>query len=168
MPIASPLLSVCPRIVKRGGKLVACTALSQRILTLGAFCREVVIDPKAEVIRLRRRYLWFFKRAVRIPFGSVRAVTYGYSGSGGPHDWWWGAYKTTDAFRVGLRLSNFREVHLFWFSGEGPFTNYGPWPDWLYWEDYLLDFSGTQERESRAFVELLSKMIGVTVIPGRS
>jgi hypothetical protein len=34
-------------------------------------------------------------------------------------------------------------------------------------EDYLFDLSGTQDRQSRAFVELVAKMIGVTVVPVR-
>jgi len=38
----------------------------------------------------------------------------------------------------------------------------------MYWEDFAFDLSGTQERESKAFVELVCKMIGVTVVPGRS
>jgi len=165
MPIVSRLFSICPRVGKRKRKLVALTALRLRLLTLGGLYREVIVDPKEEVVRVRRRYLWVFKRAFRIPFGSVRAVTYGYSGTGGPHGWWWGAQDTKDAFRVGLRLSDFREVHLFWFYGDGPFTNYGPFPDWLYWQEYLFDLRGTQETESRTYAEALSRLIGAPVEP---
>ena len=168
MPFTSPLFSVCPRVARRGRTVVASTALRLRLVTLGALYREVIIDPKAEVIRLRRRSFWFFKRAVRIPFGSVRAVTYGYAGTGGPHGWWWGAQDTKDAFRVGLRLSNFQEVHLFWFYGDGPFTNYGPFPDWPYWQEYLFDLRGTQETESRLYAEMLSRLIGAPVEPPSS
>jgi hypothetical protein len=39
------------------------------------------------------------------------------------------------------------------------------WPDWLYWEQCLTDISGTQEKESRGFAELLGRMIGVPIIP---
>jgi hypothetical protein len=150
---------------KRKGKLVASTALRLRILTLGMLYREVIIDPKEEVVRVRRRYAWIFRRAFRIPFVSVRAVTYGYSGTGGAQGWWWGAHDTKDSFRVGLRLSDFREVHLFWFSGDGPFANYGPFPDWFYWQEYLFDMCGTQETESRAYAEVLSRLIGAPVEP---
>ena len=168
MPFESRLFSVCPRVCKRKGKLVASTALRLRVLMLGTLYREVIVDPKEEVVRVRRRYAWFFKRAVRIPFGSVRAVTYGYSGTGGPQGWWWGAYDTKDCYSVGLRLSNFREVHLFWFWGDGPFTNYGPFPDWLYWQEYLFDLCGTQETESRTYAEALSRLIGAPVEPPSS
>jgi hypothetical protein len=165
VPFESRLFSVCPRVARKKGKLVAWTALRLRLLFLGALYRKVIVDPKEEVVRIRRRYLWFFKRAVRIPFGSVRAVTYGYSGSGSPRSWWWGAYDTKDLFRVGLRLGDFREVHLFWFYGDGPFTNYGPLPDWLYWQERLLDLRGTQETESRTYAEALSRLIGAPVEP---
>ena len=33
----------------------------------------------------------------------------------------------------------------------------------MYWEDFLFDTSGTQEQESKRFVNVLSKMIGVEV-----
>jgi hypothetical protein len=168
MPFTSSLFSLCPRLGKRKGKLVASTPLRLRVLSLGALYREVVIDPKQEVVRVRRRALWFFKRAIRIPFGSVRAVTYGYADSGAPAGWRWGAYKTKEAFRVGLRLSNFQEIHLFWFYGDGPFTNYGPLPDWLYWQEHLFDVSGTQETESRVYAEVLSRLIGAPVEPPSS
>jgi hypothetical protein len=168
MPFVSPLFSLCPHVGKTKGKLVARTAMRLRIFSLGALYREVIIDPKEEVVRVRRRNAWFFKRAFRIPFGSVRAVTYGYSGTGSARGWWWGAYDTKDYYRVGLRLSDFREVHLFGFWGEGPFTNYGPFPDWLYWKEYLFDLRGTQETESRTYAEALSRLIGAPIEPPSS
>ena len=33
------------------------------------------------------------------------------------------------------------------------------------WDEYAMDFAGSQERESRAFVQLLSKLIGVSIMP---
>jgi len=53
----------------------------------------------------------------------------------------------------------------FWFYGDGPFTNYGPFPDWLYWQEYLFDLRGTQETESRTYAEALSRLIGAPVEP---
>jgi hypothetical protein len=78
------------------------------------------------------------------------------------------AHDSVDLHSVGVRLRDGDEVHLFYFYGDGTFRNDGPWPDWLYWDHYLFDLSGTQQRESRAFVELLSKLISVSVIPARS
>jgi hypothetical protein len=66
---------------------------------------------------------------------------------------------------VGLRLHNLDELHLFFFYGDGTFSNDGPLPDWFYWKDYLFDLSGAQEKESRLFVDLPSKMMKVPVEP---
>ena len=75
------------------------------------------------------------------------------------------AHNSSDLYNVGLRLHGRKEVHLFYFYGDGEFSNDGPLPDWFYWSDYVFDVAGTQQRESRWFVELLSKMIGVSVEP---
>jgi hypothetical protein len=44
----------------------------------------------------------------------------------------------------------------------------GPFPDWFYWNDYVFNPNGTQDSESLVFVNLLSKLIGVSVVPGWS
>ena len=156
--MAFPLrfLSICPRVCKHGRRLVASTAWRLRLLTLGMLYRRVVVDPKNEVVLVQRRYLWLLARRRRIPFRFVKAVTYGYQdlAVGEP---WTSAHDSYDLFRVGLRLHNQEEVHLFFFYSDGTFTNDGPLPDWLYWEDYVFDLCGTQEKESRVFVELLGK-----------
>jgi hypothetical protein len=162
----SRLFSICPRVSKRGRNLIASTAWRLRVLTLGWLFRKVIVDPKGQDVRIQRRYFWAFPRRRRIRFEAVEAITYGYQ------DWALGAslawaHDSADLFNVGLRLHGGEELHLFYFFGDGTFSNDGPWPDWLYWEDYLFDVSGTQERESRAFAELLSKMIGVSVVPAR-
>ena len=167
MAFSLRLFSFCPRLRKTQGKLVAATAWRLRILTLGWLYRKVVVDPQAQELTIYRRYFWAFPRCRRVPFGAVEAVTYGYQdwAPGASLSW---AHDSVDLYSVGLRLHGGEELHLFYFYGDGTFSNEGPLPDWLYWDDYLLDISGTQERESRAFVELLRKMIGVSVVPARS
>jgi hypothetical protein len=126
----------------------------------------VTFDPKGQEVTIRRRYFWAFPRCRRLRFRAVEAVTYGYL-DWSPGAWLSWSHDSVDLFAVGLRLRGDEEVHLFYFFGDGTFSNDGPWPDWLYWEDYLFDMSGTQERESKAFVDLLSKMFGVSVVPPR-
>lgn len=165
MAVALPFLSVGPRIQKEGGRLVATTAWKTRLLTLGMLNRTVNVDPAQQTITIRDRTAWFFKRRRRIGFGVIRAVTYSYEDLtvGAALQW---TYDSSDLFRVGVRLESLEDIHLFSFYGRGTFVNEGPLPDWLYWSEYAFDLSGTQESESRAFVELLSSMIGVPVTPG--
>ncbi|MFN0052149.1 MAG: hypothetical protein ACKV0T_08155 [Planctomycetales bacterium] len=167
MAFVSRLFSVCPRVTKSEGKLVAETAWRVRVGSLGALYRKVVVDPGRKVVTIDRRYGWAFARRSRLRFESIEAITYGYE------DWGYGAgwsvaHDSVDLFSVGLRLFDGEERRLFYFFGDGTFSNTGPWPDWLFWDEYLLNISGSQERESRGFVDLLGKMIGVPVVPPRS
>jgi hypothetical protein len=165
------ILALCPRLSRRKGRLIATTAWRLRVLTLGALYRQVIVDVKERVVVVRGRYFWFFKRARRIRFDHIKAIGYGYSGVAAS-DWydgwnWHGVWtrKPADNFTVQLKLHGGGDVHLFSFYGEGAFENVGPLPDWFYWEDYLFDLSGTQTQESRAYVELLSRMTGAPVEP---
>jgi hypothetical protein len=157
------LFSIRPRVGKRDCRIVAKTAWRLRILLIGLAVREVEIDPQAEIIRLKSRYLWFLHRHHVFPYGDIEAIIYGY------HDnvlgASWSAHESSDWFNVGLRLVDGKEIHLFHFIGDGTFTNNSMFPDWMYWGERFLDVEGSQERESRAFVELLSTMVGVQVVP---
>jgi len=159
----SSTLATGPRLSKIGGKLVATTPLYIQVFTLGLMKRTVIVDTIRKCIILTRRLGWFFRRRLRIPFHSIQAVTYGYQ------DWaetsWSWTHRSADFYKVGLRLFSRREVHLFFFCGEGEFRNQGPLPDWFYWVDYQFDVAGTQGQESRCYAELLSKIIGVPIEP---
>ncbi|GIW92275.1 MAG: hypothetical protein KatS3mg110_0316 [Pirellulaceae bacterium] len=160
------LLSICPRIRKKSGRLVASTAWILRLLLLGTTYRKVVVDPNTRTISIYSRYLWLVRRRRVISFGEIQAVTYGYEDLAIASLFSY-AHDSIDCFSVGLRLKDGMEIGLFNFVGEGTFSNNGPFPDWLYWPEFALDMSGSQENESRVFVDLLSKMIGVSVVPPR-
>jgi hypothetical protein len=164
MALISRLFSIGPRIRDDGDRLIATTAWRYRLLTLGASDREVIIDPTRAVVVIRRRSLWVFRRRTVIPFSSVKGVTYGYD-PWSPDSWWSWTYDGFDIDSVGLSLHDGGDVHLFNFFGEGAFANDGPLPDWMYWGDSALDCVGTQDAESRAYAERLSRAIGVRVAP---
>src|SRR5262245_46032903 len=121
MALISRIFSICPRIREAGDRLIATTAWRYRLLTLGASYREVVIDPIQKVVRIRRRFLWIFRRFTVVPFSSVKTVTYGYD-SWSADAWWSWTYDGFDIYSVGLGLHNGKDVHLFNFLGEGSFT----------------------------------------------
>lgn len=165
--LTSRLFSICPRVYKQKNTLVAVTAWRLRILTLGLLYRKVEVDPRKKVVRLKSRYLWLIPRQRKFKFSWIQAITYSYQDWAPGASWSW-SHDSIDLYRVGLRLHGDRnvDIHLFFFYGDGAFTNNGPLPNWLYWENYLLDTVGTQQKESKAFVDLLGKLIGVEVIPG--
>jgi hypothetical protein len=161
------LLSIGPRIQKLNDKLLASTARHVQLISLGLCLRHVVVDPQKRELTIAGRYLWFFQSQRRVKFGDVEGVTYGYQ------DWAMGsildsAHDSLDLYSVGLRLYDGDDLTLFHFFGDGAFTHDGTWPDWMYWDQYAFDMSGTQDRDSRLFVDLLSRMIGVAVMPGRN
>jgi hypothetical protein len=162
MIVSLPFLSLGPRIEKSGERLIARTSFVQALLCLGLFRRLVEVDPARKVVSVRDRRCWLFSREKSIRFDLIKDIIYRYDdfsiGLG------WSAGQSTDCFRVGLRLLNLDEVFLFSFSGAGTFVNNSVWPDWMFWEQYALDFSGTQESHSRAFVEILMKMVGVSLV----
>ncbi|MBI3413853.1 MAG: hypothetical protein HY043_00825 [Verrucomicrobia bacterium] len=164
MAFESSLLSFCPRIEATQDTLSASTSWLVRFLSLGLFLRRVTVDRSAQSVTIERRLCWFFFKSRSIEFRHIAAVTYGYEDIAlsasftSTHD-------STDLFIVGVLLVNREEVSLFKFLGDGTFTNDGPLPDWWYWEEYLTDWSGTQEKESRLFAQLLSKVIGVPLAP---
>jgi len=153
-----------PRIHKGSGRIVATTAWRVRLLFLGTLYRSVTVDPPKRSVLIVSRYLWLFSWRKQIRFSKIQAVTYGYE------DMAMGSalatsHRAMDWYTVGLRLVDGTELKLFTFIGGGTYINESYTPDWLRWEEYTFDFSGSQERESRAFVDVLSKLFDVTVVP---
>jgi hypothetical protein len=162
--IVSGLLSIGPRLRRRGDTLVITTRLRAALLTLGLTLKRVTVDIVAETITIETRRGWFFAATRTIPFREVVAVTYGYADHS-TSQYFSQAHDSLDVYRVGLRLLGDREVHLFRFIGDGTWVNNSDFPDWMHWEDRGLDCSGTQDRDSLALVELLSGLLGVRVRP---
>ncbi len=164
MALRFRFLSICPRIRRERDTLEAETAAVLQLVTLGGVYRRVVVDPRSQLVRIRRRLGWIFNTEWLIPFGTIKRITYGYEDMAFAPFFAW-SYDSADLFSVGLWLNDDERIHLFHFYGDGAFTNAGPLPDWFYWQEYLFDATGTQETESRAFVDTLSRLIGVPVGP---
>ena len=136
------------------------------LLSLGLVNRRVVVDPEDRVIRVFDHVLWVFPRTRRYRFDQIRAISYGYSDVVA-----FGGFNLVrdsyDLFTVGLKLHDESDPyrHLFRFWGDGTFVNDGPTPNWWYWQEYLWDAEGTQESESRHFVDLLFRMTKTTIEP---
>ena len=157
-------ISVCPRIKADENRLTASTSWLVRIFGLGLLWRQIIVDRGSQTVTVEQRTAWFFQRTHILSFGQIAAVTYGYEDVN-PLAIFSSTHDAVDRYVVGLRVVGRDEVRLFSFLGDGVFTNDGPLPDWWYWDDYAADFTGKQARESKLFVQLLSKLIGVTIMP---
>lgn len=154
-------LSITPRITKRDGKLVASTSLLGLLVSLTLLYREILIDPEEKSLTIRRRILWFVKTRRRVRFSNVAVISYEYE-DWNPVSSMGFAGDSVDCFSVKLGLHDGSTLHLFRFFGEGTFANRdGLFPDWAYWDEYLFDVSGSQEEESKAYVDLLQHLLDV-------
>ncbi|HWA83564.1 MAG TPA: hypothetical protein VG820_09035 [Fimbriimonadaceae bacterium] len=159
--VFSRLVAVRPRVSKAGNKLVAVSDWRSQLWSIGFGGRRLVVDPALKTVRVVFRRFWFVRTSRRIEFDWVSEVIYGYNEvSPG-----WGAYREDDLYTVGLKLKNGDELTLFRFFGEGDFVNNTVWPDWMFWDDFLIAnyTRGPQERESLLFADLVSRMIGVPI-----
>jgi len=161
----SRLLSVCPCVRKDVGRLTAWTSWRGWLLSLTLLHRRVVVDSARREIIIDRRVFWIIRRRRVIPFGEVEAIIYSYEDwGGGTSSGFTG--EAIDLFAVKLRLHSRETVHLFYFFGEGGFVHGGSldwFPEWWYWPRRLLDASGSQENDSRAFVDRLQNLLDVEV-----
>lgn len=157
MAFESSLLSLRPRITADENRLIAATSWPFRIVTLGLSVRHVIVDRHSKAVIVEHRRAWFWHHRVSFQFREIESITYGYDDVS-PTSAVQMAYDSLDRFAVGLRPYGKDEVLLFYFVGDGTFTNEGPLPDWWYWEEYLTDWSGAQQRESQLFVQLLLRL----------
>ena len=136
-----------------------------RLLTLGSFRRQVVVDRRSRFVSIERRLLWLFKSTRLIPFRHIHRIDYDYERTttsirGSRHGA--GSGDEVESFRVALVLRAREDlpeshrhleeehVHLFSFHGEGQgqLTTF-------------VDFQGQQAELSRRYVERLRELIGV-------
>jgi hypothetical protein len=162
----SRLLSLTPRIYGGGDWLIATSARRAKILCLFAFARTVTVDRGSAQITISRRSWWVARRLRRIPFARVAKILYSVDDLG-LETTWGQEGNTLDAFRVQLELVDGAIVNLFTFYGEGTLQEGWdtPWwlPDWAWNLQRRFDVYGSQEIDSRHFVDRLQKLLDVPV-----
>ncbi|MCB2153871.1 hypothetical protein KQI84_03225 [bacterium] len=157
MALQIPFLSTGPKVTVENNVLVARTSTIFSIISLGLCLKSLRADPQRRVVTFRRVFFWVFAKTREIPFDQVKEVHYRYENM---HPFAsFTAADSIDCYTVILEFHNRDEVTLFRWMGEGEFSNESLWPDWMYWEEILLDVEGTQKKESLAFFEALRGMI---------
>lgn len=154
---AVSILSTGPRVTREGDRLVARSSRLRTVLTVGAFHRTMIACPARRSIDVTTRWLWAFGKTRCVSFDAVREVAYRYENLMPLSSFI--AADAIDCYRVALVLHDGDEVPLFSWVGQGMFENNSYWPDWMYWQDLLVDFTGTQTSESLGFYEMLTRMI---------
>ena len=160
------LLSLSPRVLRTGNRLLASTPWRARILLLGTYLRTVAVDRDRKVVTITSRVAWFHFQVRTIRFDQIAAITYGYddladSGTEGLLD---SSHNRWDHFVVGLWLADGSELTLFNICGDGEFRNESGLPDWAFWHLRFFNLSGSQEDDSRRLVDALCELIGVKVV----
>lgn len=156
-----PGLSLKPWIHLEEGRLEVRTSPLLRALSLFSWCHTVEVDTRRRSIRIRTRRFWRQAQEREIPFDRIEYIDYSLDAI--PTGW--SAYGATDqveSFTISLVCREPRErVPFATFSGEGSVST--GWGGMLIGGDEMVDVQGDQESASRRLVEVLRRMVGVSV-----
>ena len=165
MSFATSLLSIGPVVSRDGTKLKARTSTFFALLTLGANLKLFEADTATRRIHFHRRLFWVFARSWDVAFEEVVEVKYGYENLN-PFAFI-SADDATDDFFISLEMRDRSSIALFHWIGEGEFTNNTILPDWWFFGETLFDATGTQQKESMTFYEVLTAMLKPRLRPER-
>ena len=157
-------LDLLPRIDVTDATLTVRTNRILRILTLGSYRREVLVDSRSRAVTISRRAWWYYEEALHIAFDQVTSVVRQRRSI--PTDLnivsiWFGAYDELESYEIVLRttLAGHPEIPLASFRGEGS-SETGIWGV-LIGGDSIVDFRGRQAHQSLLLVERVAKRLGV-------
>lgn len=156
--VTSGFLSLSPRVWIDDDVLYARTSLLVQCLCLFAIWRRVRVDQRQAAVEIVGRRLWLWPYQRRVPFDQILRIRYDYSGIPTGFSWFHGRTDEIDIFKVGLETTDRRDIHLFRFIGEGAVET--GWSGTLFGGDSAFDLRGSQEDESRRFVDLLKQATG--------
>ena len=151
-----------PVVRREGSLLIIESGWRTALLTAGGRKRRVSVDPKSRIIRIQDRRFWAFTSRKVIAFDRIHEIIYSYNDMMGND---WVSHDSEDLYKVGLWLTDDRELILFRFYGQGEFVNNSLWPDWMMWDDFLPGQIVQHNLDSEALgvAELLSAMVGVPI-----
>ena len=158
MAIATKLLTIGPTVKLQGSVVTMRTSVLGALLTLGLWVRFVTIDGAARTVRVHNQLLWLIPWRVEIPFSDIAEVVYTYSDLLDIFPMM-RASDAIDCYTISLERRDLSIVTLFSWVGEGEFVNETYWPDFVYWLDFRIDFTGTQKKESMHVFELLRQAV---------
>ena len=157
-------LTLRPSIREGKDSLTIATGFLTRLFTLFLDIRTVRIIPSRRVVALQSRSAYFFSSLEMIRFSSVSHIDYAFGSFDTSWGWTLSGYARHDQverFSISIVTKDDTKHFVCSFRGEGSVCT--GWSGILLGGDALVDFSGTQEGESRKLAKYLAKLMGVTV-----
>lgn len=161
--LTSPLHAIAPRVWWEEGRLHARTSMFWQGASLGAWRKEVIVDPAQRAVVVATRTFWLATDERHVPFDAISHVAYRHAGLA---TGWLGPFagsrsgEATDgveSYSVALVLHDRDEIHLFSFMGEDA-RQTGVVGVLL--GDDVVDVRGDQQESSLRYVDALMELTG--------
>jgi len=158
------ILTLRPSIYESRESLIIKTSFITGLLTLFLNCRKVEIVPSRRMLQFSNRRAYFFTSHKIVDFEKVWYVEYSFGSMG--TGWGWtssgfGRHDQLESFSISIVTKEERTYPVCTFRGEG--SRCTGWTGVLLGGDALVDFSGTQDQESRKLAKYLAGLLGVTI-----
>lgn len=157
-------LTLRPSICETRESVIIRTGFFTCLLTLFLNMRKVEIIPLRKILLITYRRAYFFKSQSIINFRNVLYVDYTFDSIGtgwGLTSFGFGRQDQIESFSIAIVTQKDKRYPICTYRGEG--SKCTGWTGVLLGGDDIIDFSGTQEDESRKLAEYLAKLIGVTI-----
>lgn len=146
-----------PTVWMEGPVLCARTSLVWQVLSLGAYRKQVEVDPRARTVTILRRVLWLLSFERVVPFDEISHIEYRFASMATSWSLWIGARDAVESFSISLALGDRSEISLFSFAGEGArMTGVRG----VLFGDSVVDFEGDQKDRSLGYLEALMELTG--------
>ena len=162
--VTSPLHAIGPHVWWDEGRLCARTSRFWQGATLGAWRKEVVVDPGTRTVAIHTRTFWLAKGTVEVPFDAISHVAYRH---GGFATAWIGGLRGSslqgtatdgvESYSVALALHDRDEIHLFSFMGD---DSHQTGVAGVLLGDSIVDVRGDQQERSLRYVDALLELTG--------
>lgn len=161
---SSSFLTLRPKVREEPPLLVITTGFLTSLLTLGLKRRRVEIDTLRKEIRIQSRYLWLIPEEATLSFTHLSHLEYRYDAvptSFGLSLEGFGRKDEVDIFTIAVVDRDGREFKLCSYRGEG--SVHTGWTGVLLSDDSMMDFTGTQEGESRQLVNMIKAILQIPI-----
>lgn len=153
-----------PSITETPDRLILKTGFLSALLTLFLRIRRAEINTSEKRVTIWTRSLWFINKIEEIAFDDLWFIDYSFGSAG--TDWGFSTsgharQDQVESFSIALITKDEKAYHLCSFRGEGSACT--GWSGVLLGGDSVVDFAGTQDRESKKLAEYLSGILNIPI-----